>query len=266
MNNVKVDYISDLHLCFYLKAGENGFDKRELKQFVDEKILPKVNGEILVVAGDICEFSDSVVDFLNFCSDYYKMVYFVAGNHEYYLSRLMFRTMYEIYNADSIKKLKDIKEKISQNPKLVFLDNSNGGISEYSGFKIAGDTLWYLPSGISDWAFYYLDSNDSRLILTEDTKKEKIEKLHESSMLWYERLGNDIDLIVTHTPPLKIKGLKERNNSCYYTKLNEFKAKTWIYGHNHETADFTLNGTHFYSNPWGYKSKDFPVKTLTLKK
>ena len=105
MNNVKVDYISDLHLCFYLNAGDNGFDKRESKQFVDEKILPKVNGEILVVAGDICEFSDSVVDFLNFCSDYYKMVYFVAGNHEYYLSRLMFRTMYEIYNADSIKEI-----------------------------------------------------------------------------------------------------------------------------------------------------------------
>ena len=32
-------------------------------------------------------------------------------------------------------------------------------------------------------------------------------------MLWYERLGNDMDLIVTHTPPLKIKGLKERIQS-----------------------------------------------------
>ena len=74
-------------------------------------------------------------------------------------------------------------------------------------------------------------------------------------------LPDDIDLMITHVPPIK-----SRKSSCYYVDVDDFKTPVWIYGHDHIAKDETIGNTHFVSNPWGYESKDFAVKTLTLKK
>ena len=56
------------------------------------------------------------------------------------------------------------------------------------------------------------------------------------------------------------------NNSCYYTLVEEYKFPVWIYGHDHKENDITINNTRFVSNPWGYDTKDFKIKSLTFKK
>ncbi len=263
MEYLNVDYLSDLHLSFYIKSNGNGYNKDSIERFVEKNIKPKVKGDVLVIAGDISEFIDSSIMFLEECSKYYAKIFFVAGNHEYYISNMLNRNMKSEFNYNSLNKIKRICDLTHDNDKIVFLDrtNSNNGIAEYNGFKIAGDTLWYLPKGINGWLFYYLNSNDSRLILSEYSKKDMIYHLHESSMNWYNALPIDLDLIITHTPPVNNK-----HNSCYYTRVPEFKSSVWIYGHDHIEKDFIKDSTRFISNPWGYESKDFKIKTLNLVK
>ena len=56
------------------------------------------------------------------------------------------------------------------------------------------------------------------------------------------------------------------NNCCYYTNVDIFKSKIWIYGHDHKENDYEQDGTRFISNPWGYNTRDYKIKTLTIKK
>lgn len=263
MNNLNVDYISDLHLSFYLKSSNTGYSIDSIQTFVNENIKPKINGEILIIAGDISEFVESAVTFLKECAKYYAKVFFVAGNHEYYISSILSKNMKQEFNYNSINKITKICELLKDDEDVIFLDrnNSNSGIASYNGFKIAGDTLWYLPKGLSGWYFYYLYSNDSRLILSDLSKRNNIINLHDNSIKWYDHLPNNLDLLVTHIPPINRK-----NNSCCYCNVNTIKAPIWIYGHDHIEADFIQDNTRFVSNPWGYESKDFKIKTLTLKK
>ena len=108
--------------------------------------------------------------------------------------------------------------------------------------------------------------NDSRFILSELSKKDKIQKLHNDSISWYNNLPNNIDLIITHVPPFRNKSNSRANNSCYYTEVKEYKSPVWIYGHDHKEEDIIINNTRLVSNPWGYDTKDFKIKTLTLTK
>lgn len=263
MSKLTVDYISDMHLSFYLQATSNGYDVKQMESFIAKNIAPKVQGEVLVIAGDLTEFTRSGFKFLELCSKYYSKVFFVAGNHEYYLSSIFFSGMKKEYGSESLEKIYELCELCNATDKIVMLDrlNENNGIYEYKGFKIAGDTLWYIPTTFRSWWFYYISSNDSRFIKSMLSRKQKIINLHETSMDWYESLPDDIDLMITHVPPIK-----SRMSSCYYVDVDDFKAPVWIYGHDHIEKDETIGNTHFVSNPWGYESKDFAVKTLTLKK
>ena len=93
MKSLNVDYISDLHLSFYIKSDNNGYSIESIKEFIDKNIKPKVNGQILVIAGDISEFIKSSIVFLEECAKYYDKVLFVAGNHEYYISSMLNKNM-----------------------------------------------------------------------------------------------------------------------------------------------------------------------------
>ena len=263
-----IDYVSDLHLGFYASK----LDKIELiDKLVEEKIKPQVNSNILVIAGDIDEDIDRVCEFLYACSKYYSKVIFILGNHEYYIPNIKFiytDKMAEEYNYNSMNKVYKLNEIFKDSNNIIFLDktNSTKGIYNYNNFIIAGDTLWYKPNTIIDWIYNYPLQNDSRFILSELSKREKILKLHEDSINWYNNLPNNLDLIISHIPPIRNKNNNRGNNSCYYTLVEEYKSPVWIYGHDHKENDITINNTRFISNPWGYDTKDFKIKSLTLKK
>ena len=154
------------------------------------------------------------------------------------------------------------------NNDIIILDKTNNtkGLYTYNTFLLAGDTLWYKPVTLVDKLYNYPMQNDSRFILSELSKKDKIQKLHNDSISWYNNLPNDIDLIITHIPPFRNKSNSRGNNSCYYTEVKEYKSPVWIYGHDHKEEDIIINNTRLVSNPWGYDTKDFKVKTLTLTK
>lgn len=261
MRKLVIDYISDLHLGFYLPYNQNTkFNKNDIKYFVNTVIKPKIKGEVLVIAGDICEDIDVLIEFLNKCSNYYERIFFVAGNHEYYLTT---QEMLDDFDGLSENKIRKINKTFNNNEKIIFLDRFNGGLYDYKGFTIAGDTLWYLPIGLEGWFFYMTMSNDSRLITDLFPSKERIMNYHLESVEWYDSIPK-VDLLITHVPPIHNPHSLYDVNSCYLCSLQELKTKTWIYGHDHVEADFKKCGTRFLSNPWGYKSTDFKIKTIEI--
>lgn len=172
------------------------------------------------------------------------------------------------YNYNSMNKVYRLNEIFKDNNDIIILDKTNNtkGLYTYNTFLLAGDTLWYKPVTLVDKLYNYPMQNDSRFILSELSKKDKIQKLHNDSISWYNNLPNNIDLIITHVPPFRNKNNSRGNNSCYYTEVKEYKSPVWIYGHDHKEEDIIINNTRFVSNPWGYDTKEFKIKTLTLTK
>lgn len=154
--NLQIDYISDLHLDFYIK------NSNDIEEFISKNIKPKVNGELLI---------------------------------------------------------------------------------------LAGDTMWYKPNILD-----YLIQTDMFFV------KSKINIYHKDSMNFYNKLNN-VDIMVSHVPPIK-----NVNNTCYFNSVKDYKGRIWIYGHDHIPNEIVINKTLFLSNPWGYENKEFPVKSLTIKK
>lgn len=261
-NSLQIDYISDIHLGFYLPYDNSlHFKKSDIKNFIDINILPKKVGEILVIAGDICEDVTCIIDFLTECSKHYEKVLFVAGNHEYYIHG---ENMALEFCFNSLNKIEKLNELLKDNEKIIFLDrnSANKGQYNYKGFTIAGDTLWYLPLGNDGWFFYLASSNDSRAI-RGGSPRDRIMEYHLESLKWYDSIP-EVDLLITHVPPVHNPGSPYDSNSCYLCTVPELKAKTWIYGHDHVGADFEKFGTRFVSNPWGYYSTKFKIKTIEI--
>lgn len=262
---LNIDYVSDIHLKFYVK------NVSDIKSFVEKNIVPKIKSSVLIIAGDICEYFDYVSELLYDCSKYYDKVIFIAGNHEYYIPNMKFIYIDEMgkkFDNNSLNKIKKLDDIYKDSSNIIFLDrnSSNHGICNIDGYSIAGDTLWYLPKNLLDWIYYYKGQRDSSFIMGSDNSHNRIIKLHQDSINWYKALPNNLDLMISHIPPMKIKNNGRGNDCCYHVEVSSYKAKTWVYGHDHKENEFVKDETLFLSNPWGYNSKDFKVKTLTLNK
>lgn len=266
MKELKVDYLSDMHLSFYIRYQSNsiGYLPEELEK-IAYAITSKKVGDVLVVAGDLSENVEANVYLLGLLAQSYKKVFYVLGNHEYYLWGKKER---EKYDSSSLNKVLKTAQLLTDIPNVVLLDRAlSNGTYTYDGFTIAGDTFWYYPKGISGWCSYLLNSNDHWLIKEPGmSAKERIAKYHDESMSWYDSLPKDLDLIVTHVSPFANPKAKHGNDSCYFNPVDVLKATSWIYGHDHKAEDYYSGDTHLVSNPWGYDTTTFPVKTLTLKK
>ena len=270
MKRLSIDYVSDLHLAFYLKASKNdGFRNEDIKEFIKNTIVPKIKGEILIIAGDLSEYINSNIFFLNECANHYDKVLYIAGNHEYYLSWIIGMEMKKQYK-ESTNKILDIISSLEGNDKVIFLDRNEPlyhGLYNYNDFSIAGDTLWYYPKTIRDWYFYLANSNDSRLIISKtDNIITKIKHLNKASITWYDSLPYYVDIIATHVPPLYNPQSSKAKNGCYFTPVDIIKTDTWIYGHDHVKSSFQKNGCRFLSNPWGYHSTTFEIENIEITK
>lgn len=262
-----IDYVSDLHLPFYVSKDKN---IKEIDKLVKDKIYPQVKSNILVIAGDIDEDIDRMCELLYSCSKYYEKVIFILGNHDYYIPNIKFIYTDEAkkYDYKSMNKIYKLNEILQDNNDIIFLDKTNNtnGLYTYNNFLLVGDTMWYRPKSMIDWLYYYPTQRDSSFILSELSKKDKIIKLHEDSINWYNNLPDNIDLMISHIPPFKIENNMRGNNCCYYTNVENYKSPIWIYGHDHKENDITKDNTRFISNPWGYETKDYTIKKITLTK
>lgn len=234
---MKIQYCSDLHLEF-----------NHNNKYISKNPL-LVNGDILILAGDIVPLHDEFFkdSFFSFIADNYKKVFWVPGNHEFYH--------------------KDLSEfSISYNIKLRSNINIVHNIElEYENIKFVFSTLW---SKISSNNEKNIEQSVSDFDCIE--KKEKkirasdFNKLHNESLSFITQALSSKEnktVVVTHHLPSNICNSNIHNNSpineAFCVDLTEYiegcNANFWIYGHSHyNQKPLFIGNTILLTNQLGY--------------
>jgi len=233
-----IQYASDLHLEF-----------PENKDFIKANPLqPK--GDVLLLGGDIIPFGsiDRHKDFFNYVSDNFKMVYWIAGNHEY-------------YGFDAAKKNGSFTEKIRDNVLLV-----NNVAIQHENVRFVFSTLW---SKIRDYNQWQVERgmNDFRRIRYNEHRfnTDIYNQFHEDSMVFLQKeltSSNKLKTVVlTHHVPTLINYpahfLGTPLNDAFAVELKDFieimEPDFWLYGHHHQNIPaFTIGKTKMLTNQLGY--------------
>jgi predicted phosphohydrolase len=232
---MKINIISDLHL-----------EHHDYIQYNNSK------SDVLFLAGDICQYSgyEFTLDrFLKDVSKKYDSVYYIPGNHEYYMS-----------DFDSTND--NIKSACAQN--VYYLNNEVAVLGEYS---ILGGTLWtdlsepvdeyYAERGMND---YQLISKDMRRLTAADTTA-----IHRRMVNMIKGLSSKDKTIVLghHLPSYKSVSPKfegSKINCAFATELSSLMNENiplWVHGHTHGCIEYTHNGTKVICNPRGYPGENF---------
>lgn len=269
-SKLKVDYISDIHLDFWIKnmSITPKFHKR-IDNFI-KNILKPLDGDVLVTAGDLGHYFSQDTALLLALKKHYERIVVVRGNHDMYL---VSNNQMAKYKHNSFKRVQEMKDWCKEND----IDYLDGDVIEINNIKIGGVGMWYnLPTNghIEQWNQVM---NDSNLIMKDwrpyynsfgyggkikvgsfDTQRYYLDEL--------EKLKNiECNILVTHVPPVLIpeeyKGLYAGdNNNIFYESdnieaVNNTGCEFVISGHVHEEYELNYDNFELLINPLGYKSE-----------
>lgn len=244
---MKISYISDLHLDFYV-----GLKKKLEQKTVDflTTLLPEEKGEVLVIAGDISHYNKQSFLALQFFSTIFEQVIFVLGNHDYYL---ISGNQQKKYHRKSREREVELYNMISQLPNVKLLTHFER--FQYKDVSFAGATNWYALANFKEQQFFKVSSNDSVLIKAMD-----IQAINRLEMSAYQNL-QEVDVLITHVPPITIDTHRYRNSTaCYLNELPDINARVCIFGHCHEQKMYEKAGIRFYINALGYPDEKLERK------
>jgi len=253
---LNISLVSDLHLEFGYQS------------------LP--GGDLLILAGDICEYRTLKKDFhstrvipytpggLNAYDFFYhecakyKKVFYVLGNHEFYHHRLD-----KTYN--------DLKSLMP--PNVTILEDE---VVEYEGVMFMGATLWTDMNKGDPITVHSMRSfmNDYQVIQNFYPAKSLYHKLtpehtvaiHRKTKQYFKavlEMNRDKPFVViTHMAP-SYMSINEKykhettSNGAYASDMSEFildneNIKVWCHGHMHDPVNFMIGSTRIISNPRGY--------------
>jgi predicted phosphohydrolase len=256
-----VTYISDIHLEFY-KNAESEFDKITGWNTIEHR-------DILCLAGDIgYPSSPNYKAFLAYCSEMFRYVFVITGNHEYYQTKKMGKTITMVND--------DIKEICNSFKNVHFLSESSFYVPEYD-VQVMGTTLW---TDTDDVDYTYNDFTQ----IYNMSLPGYMKRMHEMSLCY---LTNELDrcrrqadgatvLVMTHhMPSFDLIAEPYKGSECshfFASHLHRFiktnKIDHWICGHSHIGVEKKINQTNVWMNPIGYPGEHkHPcwIKTFDLK-
>ncbi len=234
---MKIQYCSDLHLEF-----------EQNNKYLIKKPL-SVNGDILILAGDIVPLHDEHFNnyFFRFISDNYKRVFWVPGNHEFYHKDINeYSSSYNITLRHNISIVNNI-ELYYENIKFVFS-------TLWSKISIENEKI--IEQGVSDF--------DCILINNKKLRVKDFNKLHKESLNFIIQSimdKNTKTVVVTHHLPSNLCNSSIHNNSpineAFCVDLTDFIEKSntnfWIYGHSHfNQKPLYIGNTILLTNQLGY--------------
>lgn len=218
----------------------------------DDKINLIPSADVLLLAGDIGNpLKENYIQFLCWCSQNWRYVILILGNHEFYHSTI----------ASTIERVENIvtKNKLAN---VIFLNNS---IFELSDCIIYGSTLWsYIPYEHK----HIIEKSICDYKLIGYFSVEENNRLHKQSVDWLQlelaKPTSKKKIVLTHHAPLR-KGTSspqyERDdrilNFAFATDLSNLVecADVWVCGHTHYCSDFYRNKTRIILNCRGYTNE-----------
>ncbi|MGE7599622.1 metallophosphoesterase [Lysinibacillus fusiformis] len=147
---MNIDYMSDLHLDFYIDPEGNQENYTAKTRAFLQKLLPENLSEVLVLAGDISHFNQQSFDTLHFFSEHYKQIFFVFGNHDYYLISKKQRRK---YHETSNEREKELLEMVTALHNVHVLRDF--AVFTYNSIRFAGSTSWYPLETFEQQPGYY---------------------------------------------------------------------------------------------------------------
>lgn len=220
----------------------------------------------LILSGDVDEVKreNRHRSIIEHCTDRFKGVFYLPGNHEYYGSNIhkVNETLYELNNEI--------------NNLYVLLNTSY--IFQEENVMITGSTLWSnfnnrnplimfdAQNGMNDYKYIRHGSNFEpwkRKLRPEDTANfhEQTVKFLKNEVLSTKKENPEMKIVVaTHHAPC-VKSIHPRFqgdnlNYAYCTDLSdmiqELNADVWVHGHMHDSFDYTEHNTRIICNPHGY--------------
>lgn len=265
-----IQYVSDIHLETYKNSAAVSFSK----------ILKPV-APYLALCGDIGYPGTPLYEpFLRYCSENFKHVFYIAGNHEFYndLTRLKSFLKNSIdepttsaldFSLDTYEaRIQKIREICNRFPNIHFLEKETYEIPD-TDIVVIGCTLWtklkitnpYVLRSFND--FYRIVSDNNNLLTPktyDDWNQEHLNFLGEAI---YKNDGKRIVVLTHHCPTYDI--ITENYRSNDYHQMNSFFAnsdlgtlfdnniKAWICGHTHGCNKIEVNGTIVATNTFGYE-------------
>ena len=281
LKTYKIDFISDIHIDFWISQRDPNRVPKYAKQFVKE-ILKPLGGDVLLLAGDQGHYSVQDKAVLKELLNYYSDICLVTGNHDLYLFSDKQRNKYD---NNSFNRVKEMKEFCENTEGLHYLD---GDIVDIKGLKIGGTGMWYDVKDNNDWMSYM---NDGHNIITQapyiiplaysgsmkvtgfntdEYYNEQVKKLKSLK-------GSDV--IMTHICPafipdelLPSEYRGDKHNAYYYSNtidiIKDISPEVCVFGHTHTQYDIDIENQWFVCNPLGYKGEktNASIKQLEISK
>ena len=236
---MKIQYASDLHLELNPNA-----------RYVRSNPLD-VTGEVLVLAGDICNLMGTTLpcnEFWEWASVNYREVLIVPGNHEYYQN-------YDIL-ADGDSWSSEILPNVHYHQnKVVRIDNVDFILSTLWS-RIDSEAESVIHRGMPDFRQIMYDGH--RFTPADfNAEHEKCLDFIKKSVA--ESTAERIVVVTHHLPTMAVVAPEHKRsllNSAFATELGDFIADSridaWIFGHSHANIDATIGNTRIVCNQLGY--------------
>lgn len=268
------DYVSDIHLDFWVKYNSNPQKmKKKIIEFT-EKIIPKNHSNTLIIAGDIGH--NNLQNFMMFThlKEFYKTIFYVFGNHDYYLESNNMKKRYK----KSENRVIEMENMLQELENVYRLD---GKSYEIDNHFFGGCDMWYdfeygkmilNETEKMTYEHWWNTSNDREFHVGMPCPTEKAATEKKKASLI------ECDIFVSHVPPIGVPmgNYLEEKDLPFYTFNGEnlflkSKPKVWVSGHIHREMDMVLNGIHMLSNPIGYPPEKMrnpipkKIKTYSMK-
>lgn len=237
----KIQIISDIYL--------DSFDKN-----VDINYFLNFIGDYLLILGNLGYPNlNNYENFLKKCSESYKLVFIVSGNHEYHCG-LNFEETDEL--------IENICKKFNN---VFYLNNK---IYETEDTIFIGTTLWYKlkVENYNNLVFKIKDFENIKDGDKRETYKYILNKFEEN-VNWLEKILRNIELnndkrkvvILSHHIPsykcLNQDNINILNKNEYTSELDylfsHFNINYWIFGHLHQTKELNIKNTILLCNSRG---------------
>jgi len=288
---MRVDYISDLHIDFWVKEEnpQNPKMKKQMSKYIKE--IGVQEGELLVIAGDLGHIYNQDTLFLTMLKEYYKNIIIVRGNHDMYLVSKKIQKRYKFDWKERVNHYKDFC-KLND---IYYLDGNN---IEINGKKIGGvgmswDKSYYeriSKQKVSDTIvneLYLNTMNDGKFIFDKgDNYYVSMAygrkyfhstfnpfQYFEDEMNKLKKIEEGLDLMVSHYAPIVPPDIPSKHKDNYDTtfyffegleEVRRIKPKKWIFGHTHVNYDFIFENTQFLCNPLGYPNEGRPTRITSI--